>query len=137
MSTGIIQGHSLQHQMDVHKMGNHIFNIIRYADDAVLFSSNENNLQRIVNKCNTSREEQYVSVRRKTKVHCTMRASEVQTDKGIIVKEQEMTFKYLTIQITSEHNLYNETANPVLKAVITSGTILDIIYLINTCTIKM
>ncbi|KAI4474449.1 hypothetical protein M0802_015596 [Mischocyttarus mexicanus] len=126
VNTGIRQGNSLGpflfnlvmnkiiesvKPMTEYKMGNRNFNILCYADDAVLIANSEDNLQMLLHKFNiTSKKYNMIISAEKTKCMTTFKEPircKLETDGRII--EQTMAFNYFGVEregpLTHRHTL--------------------------------
>lgn len=116
--------------MEGYKLGNHNFNIVCYADDAVLIADNEDNLQRTLHKFNNAAEEYNMTISvEKTK--CLTASKEpvrckLEINRKII--EQTTTFNYLGVTVTSDRIIHKEVQNQVKKAATVSGALRNIIW---------
>ncbi|KAI4475870.1 hypothetical protein M0802_014994 [Mischocyttarus mexicanus] len=110
-------------------MENQDFNILCYADNAVLIANSKDNLQRLLHKFNiiskkynmlTSIENTECLTISKQPIRCKLETN------GRRI-EQAMTFNYLRVEITSHRDLYRETTIQVRKAAVVSDALKNII----------
>ncbi|XP_044760217.1 uncharacterized protein LOC123317675 [Coccinella septempunctata] len=109
-------------------MGNKEIKIVCYADDAVIISEDEDNLQRLLYKFQQIAEAFNISVK-KTKSFTVSR--EPRRCKLAIYDqsvEQLMSFKYLGANITSNRNLKNEVKAQTTRATLMSGYLRDFFW---------
>lgn len=113
-----------------YQMGNKNFNIVCYADDAVLIARTEDELQRLLHRFVTTAEKFNMEIStNKTKCMCISKnpiRCKLEVNGKII--QQVMDFKYLGIHISSSRRLIDEVRTQVFKASRISGYLRDVIW---------
>lgn len=113
-----------------YRLGDKEIKIIRYADDAVIVSEDEDNLRRLLYKFQKTAEEFNMQISVKKTKSLTI-SKEPRRCKLAIYKqsiEQVMSFKYLGANITSTRNIKEEAKAQTTKASLISGFLRDIIW---------
>lgn len=145
VNNGIQQGDSLSHMLfniimdeiikQIHKlkgykMGDRGVKILCYADDAVLIVENEDDLQRLVHRFNTTAKKFRMNISvSKTKCMTTSRAPlrcKLEIHNNIV--QQEMKFRYLGIEISGYGDVETEVRGQAMKASRTAACLNDIIW---------
>lgn len=113
-----------------YRLGDKEVKILCYADDAVLFAENEDDLQRLLHTFNVTGKQYNMTISAK-KTKCITTAKEplrckLEVDGQVI--QQELKFKYLGIDITSYGNIEDEVRQQVTKANKVAGCLNDVIW---------
>lgn len=113
-----------------YKMGNENISILCYADDAVLIAENEDDLQRLLYLFNSIAKSlnMVISV---TKTKCLTTSKYPLRCKLVVddqIIQQEMTFKYLGIELCGFGDVESEVRQQVNKALRTAGCLNDTIW---------
>lgn len=113
-----------------YRMNNKPISMVCYADDAAIFAENENDLQRQLFKFYQVSRQLNMSISiEKTKSMTIakepLRCKLVIEDKPI---EQVMQFKYLGMNISSDHDPTKDLRGQINKAAVTSGCLREIIW---------
>lgn len=113
-----------------YRLGNKEIKIVCYADDAVIISEDEDNLQRLLyrfekaaarfNMVISSEKTQSLTISKEPR-RCKLAIY----DRSV---EQVMSFKYLGANITSNRNLKSEVKEHTVKASLISGFLRDVIW---------
>ncbi|XP_045466553.1 uncharacterized protein LOC123675250 [Harmonia axyridis] len=111
-------------------MGNMYFHVVSYADDAVLISDSEDDLQRILHAFNQEAKSLNMLINT-TKTKCMVTSKEpirckLEIDGKMV--EQVREFTYLGADITSDGDLKREVRNQTMKASRISGFLQDIVW---------
>lgn len=113
-----------------YKMGNKELKIICYADDAVLLAESEDDLQRLLHVFNTTAKRFNLIISHKKSICMTTsiepKRCKLELDGKII--QQEMTFKYLGIDLTNYGNVEQEVRKRVIKGNQIAGCLNDTIW---------
>ncbi|XP_030766597.1 uncharacterized protein LOC115890494, partial [Sitophilus oryzae] len=113
-----------------YKMGDRNITILCYADDAVLFAENEDDLQRLVYLFNlVAKSYNMITSASKTK---SLTASKIPIRCMIVVDntiiQQEMKFKYLGIELSGYGDIEIEVRQQTTKAMRVAGCLNDTIW---------
>ena len=96
--------------MKGYNLGEKDINIVCYADDAVLITESEDDLQRLLHQFGKIAEKfnMQVSVEKTKSLVVSKESIRCKLEFKNRMVEQVMTFKYLGCNVTSDRNLYNE-----------------------------
>lgn len=113
-----------------YKMGDHEIKIICYADDAVLVSSNENDLQRLLFAFEKTAANLNMMISTEKTKCMTISKQPLRCKLAVYDKPicQVMEFNYLGSVITSGRDLKTEVYNQANKAGVVSGYLRDVIW---------
>ncbi|XP_048522437.1 uncharacterized protein LOC125504463 [Dendroctonus ponderosae] len=113
-----------------YRMGNAEIKIMCYADDAVIVSEDEANLQRLLYKFEQTTNKYKIEIYTRKTQSLTISKEPRRCKLAVYNQsvEQVMAFKYLGANITSNRNLKEEVRNQRSKATLISGYLRDIIW---------
>lgn len=113
-----------------YRMGKKEFKIICYADDAVIISEDEDNLQRLLYRFETAANKLNMTISVQKTQSLTISKEPRRCKLAVYNKsvEQVMSFKYLGVNITSTRNLKQEAQNQTIMAARVSGFLRDVIW---------
>ncbi|XP_056641765.1 uncharacterized protein LOC130448413 [Diorhabda sublineata] len=113
-----------------YRMGKHEFKIVCYADDAVVISEDEDNLQKLLHRFETVAGEFNMIISKQKTQSLTIAREPRRCKLAIYDKsvEQVMSFKYLGVNITSKRNLKQEVKTQTTAASRISGFLRTVIW---------
>ena len=113
-----------------YKMGDHMLNIVCYADDATIIAESEKDLQQLLQQFHTAAMRYNMSISI-SKTKCMTLAREQVTCNVMIngtMLEQVTKFKYLGVNIVCNSDLYGEVLEQTQKAAAISGCLKNMIW---------
>uniref|UniRef100_A0A1B0D569 Uncharacterized protein n=1 Tax=Phlebotomus papatasi TaxID=29031 RepID=A0A1B0D569_PHLPP len=109
-------------------MGSDQYNIVCYADDAVLMAENEDDLQRLLQKFNISamKYNMIISTSKTKALTVSKKPIRCKLYLNNAPIEQVMEFKYLGVETTSHRDLHAEVRHQAARAAAISGCLRDV-----------
>ncbi|XP_055714317.1 uncharacterized protein LOC129808563 [Phlebotomus papatasi] len=106
------------------------YNIVCYADDAVLMAENEDDLQRLLQKFNISALKYNMSISTSKTKALTVSKEPIRCKLYLnnAPIEQVMEFKYLGVETTSHRDLHAEVRHQAARAAAISGCLRDVVW---------
>ena len=117
-------------EMKGYNLGEKDINIVCYADDAVLITESEDDLQRLLHQFGKIADKfnMQVSVEKTKSLVVSKEPIRCKLEFKKRMVEQVMAFKYLGCHLTSDRNLYNEVKDQAIRGARMSGCLKDIVW---------